>query len=173
LADFIRRLPYFAITVAVIAADQASKLWAHSVLRVKPNQTLEVIRGFFNFSYAENPGIAFSLFNSGAATTKAFLLGIACVAAIGLTVYMLRTPPSERRLLATLGLILGGVAGNALDRVTYGAVIDFLDVFVGASHWPTFNIADSAICVGAVVLAIDALLGLRTGAPAEAESSGR
>jgi signal peptidase II len=160
LADFIRRLPYFAITVAVIAADQASKLWAHSVLRVKPSQTTEVIRGFFHLSYAENPGIAFSLFNSGAATTKAFLLGIACVAALGLTVYMLRTPPSERRLLATV--------------VTYGAVIDFLDVFVGANHWPTFNIADSAICVGAGVLAIDAVLGLRAPAaepPAEVESS--
>jgi signal peptidase II len=156
---------YFGITFAVILVDQASKRWAYTVLRTTPGRTKSVIANFFDLSYAENPGIAFSLFNSGEAGTKMVLLGIACCAALGIGGYSFLVPRNQWRMLTILALILGGIIGNAIDRAVYGSVIDFIDVYVGNSHFPTFNIADSAISVGAFFLAVEAFFFQRHPAP--------
>lgn len=156
---------YFGITFAVILVDQASKRWAYTVLRTTPGRTKPVIANFFDLSYAENPGIAFSMFNSGEAGTKMILLGIACCAALGIGVYSFLVPRNQWRMLTILALILGGIVGNAIDRAAYGSVIDFIDVYVGNSHFPTFNIADSAISVGAFFLALETFFLQRQAAP--------
>jgi len=144
--DQWRRLMWpFLGAAAIAAADQAIKL---AVLAVQPHVT--VIPGFFAISFATNTGAAFSLFRKfpGALT----VLGIAILA--GLIVYMLRRSATATRLVQTaLALLVGGAAGNLIDRVRLGYVVDYLDVFVGTYHWPTFNLADSTLNIGAVLLA--------------------
>jgi signal peptidase II len=149
------RALYIAISAAVILADQASKQWAVARLRGRPD--LVLVDDFLRFSYAENPGIAFSLFNSGASTTRWVLAGISLVAAVVVTSFAARTSPHEVRHQVTLALLLGGIVGNLIDRATSGRVVDFILVHWHEYAWPTFNIADSAISVGAVLLAIDLL----------------
>lgn len=149
------RLLYFALAGAIVALDQASKWWAWTTLRGQ--EEVDVIDGLLRFVYAENPGIAFSFFNSGATATRWLLVGASALAATVVTIYMLRAEAGARRLQGTLGLLLGGVVGNLVDRTMTGRVIDFIDVYLGTYHWPTFNIADSAISVGAVLLAWEIL----------------
>lgn len=155
---FNPRFGYFGLTLLVLMADQASKFWAFKVLRFLPEQNISLIPGFFSLSYAQNTGIAFSLFGNGTQITRWALLTTACLAAIGVVVYSLRTSLKERWLLLALAMILGGIVGNALDRVIHGAVIDFLHVYWREYHWPIFNVADSFICIGAGLLALDVLL---------------
>ncbi len=156
---------YFGLSFAVILLDQVSKRWAYTVLRTTPGRTKSVIANFFDLSYAENPGIAFSMFNNGEAGTKLILLGIACCAALGIGVYSFLIPRNQWRMLTILALILGGIVGNAIDRAAYGWVIDFIDVYVGGSHFPTFNIADAAISTGAFFLALETFFFQRHPAP--------
>ncbi len=166
------RFIYFGITLLVVLLDQASKRWVYTVLRTTPGRTKSVIGGFLDLSYAENPGIAFSMFNSGEASTRFILLGIAICAALGIGTYSFLLPRTQWRMLTILALILGGILGNAIDRAAYGWVIDFIDCYVGASHFPTFNIADSAISTGAFFLALETLFGQRTSSPAPADQPG-
>ena len=145
------RSVYLAISVIVIVLDQVSKWWAW--VRLRDGDVIVLIDGFFRLVYAENPGIAFSFFNSGAAVTRWLLVGASTFAASLVLYYMIRAAASERRMQVTLSLLLGGITGNLIDRILMGRVIDFIDVYVSDYHWPTFNIADSAISVGAVLLA--------------------
>ncbi|OYT70714.1 MAG: signal peptidase II [Chloracidobacterium sp. CP2_5A] len=154
--------PYRELLAAggLIALDQLSKAWAYWSLR-PTEMPVRVIPGFFRLRYAENPGIAFSLFDSGTPAMRMTLLGIAVCAALGASFYLWRTPAERRLLRVTLTCLLGGILGNAIDRVVHGAVIDFLDFYWGAWHFPTFNIADSCITVGAILLALDTASDLR------------
>ncbi len=163
------RLGYFGIALLVFLTDQASKFWAYTALRTTPGETLPVVEGCFNLKYAENPGIAFSIFGDAPPAMRWVLLTMAFLAATGVTIYKLRTALHERWLLVTLSLILGGILGNALDRITYGAVIDFLHVYWRDYHWPIFNLADSAICCGAAMLGIDLFRTAREETPQPAD----
>lgn len=119
-----------------------------------------VIPGFFNLVHARNTGIAFSLFADSAEWIREGALPIvSAVAVIGLLAYLLRTESGHWRLHLALTLVLAGAAGNLYDRMMYGYVTDFLDFYIGSWHWPAFNVADSAITVGAGVLLLESLWG--------------
>ena len=147
------RALYIGITAAVLSLDFWSKRWAAARLRTGPD--VDVVDGFLRLTYAENPGIAFSLFSSGAGATRWALAAFSTLAAVVVVVVAARASARQYLLQTTLALLLAGIVGNLVDRVRTGRVIDFIDVYVGAYHWPTFNVADSAITVGAVLLAIE------------------
>ena len=151
----VQRAAYIVLSLAVLALDQWSKQWAAARLRFGPD--VEVVDGFLRFVYAENPGIAFSLFNSGAQTTRWVLATFSTAAACFVVWLAARASVDQWRIQTTYALLFAGIVGNLVDRVRTGRVIDFIDVYVSSYHWPTFNVADSAITVGAVVLAIEML----------------
>lgn len=136
--------------------DQASKAWAVRTLR--SGDIVTVISGFLNFAYAENTGVAFSMFDDHGSTGRWGLSAVAIVAAVLVLFYFWRTPRSDDRMLGSLALLLAGIVGNVTDRLRLGFVVDFIDVQFGEWHYPTFNVADMAICVGAVLLLIDVFL---------------
>lgn len=140
------------IAVLVIVVDQLAKGLILDVMQ--PPHRIEVLP-VFNLVLAMNRGVSFSLFNSLGDAAPYILSGLALAVCAGL-IYWLRSAEGMWTRLA-IGLILGGALGNVIDRLRYGAVVDFLDVHWGTAHWPAFNVADSAISVGAVVLMLDAL----------------
>jgi signal peptidase II len=144
------------LSLAVLVLDQWTKHLAESALAGRPPVT--VVPGFFDLVHVENTGVAFGLFAAGGSTMGVVALTLLGMIALGLVLYyFLRTPESNRVVLVSLALILGGAIGNLVDRVMSGSVTDFIDLYVGTHHWPTFNAADSAISVGIVLLSIDAL----------------
>ncbi len=148
------KLPYFIITIVVLIADQVTKAWATAKLQAV--ETMEIIPNFFRFTYARNRGVAFSLFADSQFETKWILAGISTAAAIGVGVYLWRSGTHEKRLNYALSFLLAGIVGNLIDRVRLGEVVDFIDFHWYESYtWPTFNIADAAICVGAALLALE------------------
>lgn len=154
--------PYRAFLAAggLAALDQLSKAWAYWALR-PTDAVVRVLPGFFHLRYAENPGIAFSLFDSGTPAMRLTLLGIAVCAAVGVGWLLWRTPGDRPLMRLTLTCLLGGILGNAIDRFVHGAVIDFLDFHWDGWRFPTFNVADSCITVGAFLLALDTINDLR------------
>ena len=153
---------WFALAIVIILADQATKWLASSVLCCRPPVA---VTSFFNLVLAHNTGAAFSFLASQPGWQRWFFAAIALVASIVIGVLLVRhaTHPAERRFCAGLTLILGGAVGNLIDRVLYGYVVDFLDFYIGAWHWPAFNIADSAISVGAALLILDSFRSDRGG----------
>ena len=150
---YIWKAAYLVAAAAVFLFDQASKAWAIRKLRFGGDYP--VIKGYLNFAYAENPGVAFSQFNDYGEYGRWGLSGIAIIAAIFVTYFFWKVPKSQDRLLGALALLLAGIVGNVTDRIRLGFVIDFIDVQFGSWHYPTFNIADAAICTGAILLLID------------------
>ena len=150
------RLAYLGAAAGVYLADQASKAWAVRRLRFGDSRT--VIDGALYFSYAENPGIAFGQFQEGGDFGRWMLVALAALAAAGVLVYFWRTPRGDDRVLGGCALLLAGIVGNLTDRLRLGLVVDFVDVHIGSFRWPTFNVADAAICVGAGLLALDLIL---------------
>ncbi|MDT5268174.1 MAG: signal peptidase [Acidobacteriota bacterium] len=150
------RAAYLCAAAAVYLADQASKAWA--VRRLKTGEVVRAFDGLLHFSYAENPGIAFGRLQEGGEFGRWMLVVLAGLAVVGLLLYFFRTRRTHDRLLGAIALLLAGVAGNLTDRVRLGHVIDFIDVFIGSYQWPTFNVADAAICTGAALLALDLIL---------------
>ena len=164
------RAAYLCAAAAVYMADQASKAWA--VRRLKSGEVVRAFDGLLHFSYAENPGIAFGRLQEGGEFGRWMLAVLAGLAVLGLLAYFFRTSRTHDRLLGAIALLLAGVAGNLTDRVRLGHVIDFIDVFIGSYQWPTFNIADAAICAGAALLALDLILeGREEGKRKRAEGS--
>ncbi|WP_372723763.1 signal peptidase II [Immundisolibacter sp.] len=138
-----------ALAAFVLLADQFSKL---AVLRLmEPYQSLPVLPGF-NLTLAFNRGASFSFLAEAGGWQRWLFSGISIVAAVVIIVLLRRTPLSDRVNGFGLALVLGGAVGNLVDRLRLGHVVDFLDVYYRAWHWPAFNIADSAICIGAVLL---------------------
>jgi signal peptidase II len=150
-------LPWFGLAAAVIAADQLVK-WI-VLARFAPGEGLEVT-SFFNLVLVFNKGAAFSFLAREAGWQMPLLVGFALVAAGIVSVLIVRSP-DKNLLRAALALILGGALGNVIDRIAYGHVIDFLDFHVRTWHWPAFNLADSAITIGAALLVIDELRRVR------------
>ncbi|MGH9833888.1 MAG: signal peptidase II [Blastocatellia bacterium] len=148
------KLPYFIITAIVLTADQLTKAWATASL--KPVIFIEVIPGFFRLSYATNRGVAFSLLADSQFDLRWALAAISLVAALFVVSCFRRAPAGMARLNVALALLLAGIVGNLIDRVRLGEVVDFIELhWRDLYSWPTFNIADSAICVGAVLLALE------------------
>lgn len=145
---------YLLITLIVLAADQATKAWATASL--KPVGSIEVIPDLFRLSYALNRGVAFSLLADSKFDIRWVLASISAAAALMVLGYMTRTGVWQTRLNASLALLLSGIIGNLIDRVRLGEVVDFLDFHLAERFtWPTFNIADAAICIGAAILAFE------------------
>lgn len=142
---------WLGLAAAVIAADQLTKL---AVLSLFQTGEGVAVTSFFNLVLVYNRGAAFSFLASADGWQRWFftILGLAVAAWI---IAMLRRHPGETRLNAALTLIMGGALGNVIDRLLYGAVVDFLDFHVAGWHWPAFNVADSAITLGAILLVWD------------------
>lgn len=155
--DLMWKLAYLAASLGVYLLDQASKAWVKKTLHFGDEYVL--IPKFLNFIYAENTGVAFSLFDNQGDAGRWGLSGLAAVAAVAVMYYFWRTPKTEDRLLGACALLLAGIVGNLTDRVRFGYVIDFIDVQMGSWHYPTFNVADAAICLGAGLLIFDLLFG--------------
>ena len=144
---------FWVLLVAVVVFDQWTKLWAVSALRGQAPKI--IFEDFFWLRYAENTGAAFSMF----AGKVSFLTWVSAVVALGMLIWAWRLRPAEQGMRLALGLVVGGAVGNLIDRVRLQYVIDFIDVhWMNLKHWPTFNIADSAVCVGMVLLLISSFL---------------
>ena len=142
---------HFLIALAVLVLDRLSK-WI-IVKTIVLEDAVPVVPGFFRFTHLENPGAAFSLFADSTSPFKTALLVSFSLAALGVVAYLLWRSRNDFNLnTISLSLILGGAVGNLWDRLADGMVTDFLDFYLGAHHWPPFNIADSAIVVGAILL---------------------
>ena len=135
-----------------LGLDQGSKAWARSSLR--PHGPITVVSGYFDLTYSENSGIAFSVLRD-VSSARWLFVGLGFVALGVLVIYLRRTPPGARRLAAELGLVAGGAVGNLIDRAVFSKVTDFIFWHVGSHPWPVFNIADAALLVGVVGLLFD------------------
>jgi signal peptidase II len=146
-------LPWLGIAFIVILADQLSKITVTKLLKFGDALPLT---SFFNLVLAYNPGAAFSFLAFASGWQRYFFTAIGLLAALFI-IYLLKKHAGKKLFCCALALILGGALGNVLDRLLYGHVIDFLDFYVGNWHWPAFNLADSAICLGAVLFVVDEL----------------
>ncbi len=149
-----KTLPWFAAAAAIVLADQLTKWLALAQLR--PGEPVAVT-SFFNLVLVFNRGAAFSFLADAPGWQQPFFITVAFVAAAVVS-WMLWRQPSRRILCVGLALILGGALGNVWDRIAYGHVVDFLDFHAFGWHWPAFNVADSAISVGAALLIADSFL---------------
>lgn len=147
------RLGYLLASIGIYMVDQSSKAWAVRALRFGDERT--IIRGVLDFVYTENPGIAFGQLQESGSFGRWFFVALAIAAAAAVFVYFLRTPRNDDRVLGACALLLAGIAGNLTDRARMGYVIDFIVLHAGSWHWPTFNVADASISVGALLLAYD------------------
>src|SRR5437667_2693093 len=152
------RVSYLVASLGVYLMDQASKAWA--VRRVR-FEDWTIIRGALDFVYAENRGIAFGQLQEGGQFGRWFFVVLASAAAIAVLFYFIRTPRNDDRVLGACALLLAGILGNLTDRVRLGFVVDFILMHAGSYHWPTFNVADASITLGAVLLAYDMIFASR------------
>lgn len=150
---FYWKIAYLLLVGAIVMIDQTTKSWAVSKLRF--DGPMEVIPGFLNFSYAYNTGVAFSLLNDHGDPGRWGLSMVGIIAGVLVLYFFWRTPRSDDSVLGALALLLAGIIGNVVDRIRLGFVIDFIDVQFGSWHYPTFNVADIAICIGAGLMIID------------------
>ena len=151
------RLLTLATAFGVVALDRLSKWLVES--RLSLYDAVAVIPGFFNIVRSENSGVAFGILSEGGGPGRTMALVAMSLVAISILGVMLwRTGHQDRRTAIAISLIFGGAIGNVYDRVTAGKVTDFLDFHAGVWHWYTFNLADSAICIGAGLVALSSFL---------------
>ena len=154
-----RRLPWLLlISVAVFAMDQFTKDWVVAHIRI--GGAIAVIPGVLRISHWTNDGAAFSLFADSASphAVRWGLVAFTLVAALAVLIALVRLGSRFSLTTVALALILGGALGNVHDRVEFGSVVDFIEVHIFSYHWPDFNVADSAVVVGACLLLLDSLL---------------
>lgn len=153
----MHRASYVAITIATIILDLVTKGWILQNFAIHDRR--EVIPGFFNLVHVRNTGAAFGLGAESGAIMPMILTAGAIFVFVFVAIYAYRTPRTERLLQIALHLVMGGAIGNLIDRFRFGSVVDFLDVYVTIGgdqhHWPAFNVADSAICIGIGMMLID------------------
>ena len=150
------RAGYLLAAFALFMADQVTKAWAVRHLRMGRDVT--IIPRVLDLTYAENPGIAFGQLQQGGDFTRWLLAGLACAAIVAVLIYFFRNRRTADRVLGACALLLAGITGNLVDRIRLGRVVDFILLHAGDYHWPTFNLADAAICTGAFLLALDLFL---------------
>ena len=163
--SFAGKIPLVVgLATVIVVLDQVTKI---AVVRdLAMYARVAVIPGFFDLTYVRNTGAAFSLMaDQPAAFRVPFFLFVSSAAALALLWFIRSTPREDRVTLIAAALVLGGAVGNLIDRVLYGSVIDFLLVYWRDWHWPAFNVADSAITVGVVVLMLRSLTGDDPGRP--------
>lgn len=146
---------FSAITAAILFLDQFTKYVV--VRRFRLHESVRVIPGFFDLTYVRNPGAAFGFLAGSPGVWRSIFFITVSIVALTVIVALVRTAHDRLPLLA-FALIGGGAVGNLIDRVRFGEVVDFIDWYYRTYHWPTFNIADSAITIGVGLLAIDMLL---------------
>jgi signal peptidase II len=156
---FAWRAGYLLAAFGIYMVDQTSKAWAVRTLRFGREKL--VIRGFLDLMYTENPGIAFGQLQESGAFGRWFFVVLASAAAVAVLYYFMRTTRNDDRVLGACALLLAGILGNLTDRVRLGYVIDFIVLHVGSYHWPTFNVADASITLGAVLLGYDLVFAQR------------
>jgi signal peptidase II len=142
------------LSALVIILDQATKYLAETLLTM--HQPVPVLPSF-NLMLTYNTGAAFSFLANAGGWQRWFFLGLGALVSIGLMAWLERLKPGEKWLAVALALILGGAVGNLIDRAWLGQVIDFIQLYYDRWYWPAFNIADSAITIGAVLLVLDSL----------------
>ena len=149
------RLIPFGIALGIFILDRITKNVIKS--HISAWETLRVIPGFFNIVHAENPGVAFGLLaDSTSAWRNVFLIGLSVTVLVFISSLLWKGRGTENWLLRVgLALVLGGALGNLYDRVVHGTVTDFVEVYTGQHYFPAFNVADSAISVGAALLLLD------------------
>ena len=153
------RVGYLIAAFGIYLVDQSSKAWALRSLRFGEGKQL--INGILDLVYTENPGIAFGQLQEGGSFGRWFFVVLATAAAIAVLYYFMRTPRNDDRVLGACALLLAGILGNLTDRVRLGYVVDFIVLHAGNYHWPTFNVADASITLGAILLALDLIFGQR------------
>lgn len=141
------------ITLAVCIADQVTKYFALLHLR---NAEIPLLP-FLKLSLAFNTGAAFSFLSGAGGWQNLFFVGVAFVISVVILFMIRRLGANDTQVAVALTLVLGGAAGNVIDRIRFGYVVDFIDIYYRVWHWPTFNVADSAITIGAILLVMDAL----------------
>lgn len=151
-------LPYLLIAVVVFALDQWSKFAAVHYLT---NGSIR-IGHYLNLALVYNRGAAFGFLSNQGGWQNLFFIVVAIVIVVGIVWFLVRASRTDRLMVVALMLVLGGAFGNLADRLRLGQVIDFIDFHIGSWHWYTFNLADSAITLGAVLLAIDAFVSRST-----------
>lgn len=152
-------LKWLWLSVVVVVLDQATKFLADSLLEF--HQPLAIIP-MFNLTLSYNAGAAFNFLSDAGGWQRWFFTVLALLISVVLVVWIKNLTEKERWNAVALTLILGGAIGNVIDRVIFGYVIDFLDVYYQQWHWPIFNIADSAISIGVVVLLFESILGSKS-----------
>ncbi len=167
---------WLGISIAVIGLDLLTKQWALASL--VHYQSVPLLP-YFDLTLMFNPGAAFSFLSDQDGWQRWFFVAVASLAAIGLTVWLVKLEANERLVAISLSLIIGGAVGNLIDRLLYGYVIDFIDIYyvsdsclpffggvvkegVNQCHWPAFNIADSAISIGVVLMLADSFINKKT-----------
>ena len=149
-----------AIAVAVVGFDRLTKLWITEAL--DRGEVIHVLPGLLSIVHVRNPGAAFGLLAGAASPWREIALVAVSASAVTGFAWMLHRMPrdavAERTATAA---VIGGALGNLYDRIVYGEVVDFVDLYVGTWHWPAFNVADSAITIGAVLLIVALLLPVR------------
>ncbi len=152
----LRFFGWLGLAAAVVLFDQLTKAWVVSALPLRRRIDLAP---FFGLTHVHNTGAAFSFLSDAGGWQRWFFLGLALVASVVIVVWLRRLPGDAYREASGLSLVLGGALGNFIDRLRYGYVIDFLDFHLGRWHWPAFNLADTAISLGVVLLLWEALRG--------------
>ncbi|MFT6875805.1 MAG: signal peptidase II [Granulosicoccus sp.] len=141
----------YGIVFVIVVLDQITKIWADTSLAMYEQIP---ITGFFNITKAYNYGAAFSFLDNAGGWQRWFFTAISLVVSVILCVWLYRMRRSERWLSISISLILGGAVGNLIDRVWYGYVVDFIQVYWRTSYFPSFNIADAAISCGTIILLV-------------------
>ena len=146
------------IAVAIAGLDQLSKWWIVEIVMQPPQ--LMPLTPFFNLVLGHNRGVSFGLFGTDESYAPYILSGIAAAISVALVIWLWRA--DRRPVVIALGMIIGGAVGNVIDRLSIGAVVDFLDFHAAGYHWPAFNIADIGITCGAALLIIDSFFDRET-----------
>jgi signal peptidase II len=146
------------IAVIIVALDQATKWWLLLAMQQNDGRFIEVT-DFFDIVLVWNRGVSFGMFNNDAGLNGLLFSLLAAVIVVALLVWLRRA--ASPLIVIAIGLVIGGAVGNVIDRLRLGAVVDFLDFHLGSWHWPAFNVADAAICVGVGLMIVDGLLTRR------------
>lgn len=158
------QLRWLGLTMAVVIADRATKAWFE--VSTVEGWRHEVVHNFIYLVHSVNPGIAFSFFADWSSPwLKTVLIGGSILAVILITWLLIAGNSGGPMTHAGLALLIAGATGNVTDRILHGGVTDFLEVWIGSYRWPAFNVADSAITVGAALVLLDAIFGSKASAP--------
>ncbi len=156
-----RYLQLFLASNVLIILDQYTKMWVNT--HVPKHRFILVIDDFFAITHIRNPGVAFGLGADWSSEYKTYLfIGFSIIAIVAILIFFHQTPQENKIVRIGLILIFSGAIGNLIDRILYQEVIDFLDFFYGSYHWPAFNIADSCITIGVLLMLVDLIQAGKT-----------